>query len=393
MEILKGRVDCLPEETGYDSSRITALNEHFQRLIEKEMIWGTQYTISHKGKIIASASMGKGSPVDDVPMKPDTVFRIASITKTFTTVAIMKLVEDGYIRLDTAVGDLLPAFSKPPFSGITLWHLLTHTSGLYPDGDCYPDEDIPEGWDLIDAMSKIVEKDEEFDWVKATLTTGLRRPIGAEWMYNTMGFVILGKIISDITGMSAEAYIEKTIVQPLGMKDTSFDVTKEMAERFFPRNQRHKERLQSIIDGTYVKEDAGSIWEKIPSTGGGMNSTTGELIKFANMMLGMGRLGDVRILGRKAVEKITTYQLKNVPDYCWGSNEPNRAFGVGFDMRKGPGFTYSEGSYFHEGYGACAMYIDPVEQLAATWFVPWNKVGWAADALFNVQNVIWSGII
>ena len=52
MEIIKGRVDCLPEETGYDSSRITALNEHFQRLIEKEMIWGTQYTISHKGKIM-----------------------------------------------------------------------------------------------------------------------------------------------------------------------------------------------------------------------------------------------------------------------------------------------------------------------------------------------------
>ena len=393
MDILQGMVDCRPEETGYDSSRITALNEHFQRLINKEMIWGFQYTISHKGKVIANAATGKGSAVDDIPMKPDTVFRIASITKTFTAVAIMKLVEDGYIRLDTRVGEIIPAFTEPPFTTITIWHLLTHTSGLYPDEDCYPDETIPQAWSLIDMMSKVAEDKADFDWVRTALTTGLRRPIGAEWMYSTIGFVILGKIISDISGMKAETFIEKYIIQPLGMKDTAFDLTKDMASRYFTRSANNKEYVQSVINGTRIDEDVNTIWSKIPDTGGGLSSTTNDLTKFANMMLGMGRLGNVRILGRKSVEKITSYQLHNVPDKCWGSDMSDRAFGVGFDMRRGPGFTYSEGSYFHEGFGASAMYIDPVEQLAASWFVPWNKSAWSPDPLFNVQNIIWSGII
>ena len=86
MEVFKGKVDCLPEETGYDSSRIEALNAHFQRLIDKEIILGAQYTISHKGKIIANASLGSGSRISPAKMQPDTVFPIASITKLFTNI-------------------------------------------------------------------------------------------------------------------------------------------------------------------------------------------------------------------------------------------------------------------------------------------------------------------
>ena len=95
------------------------------------------------------------------------------------------------------------------------------------------------------------------------------------------------------------------------------------------RNEREKQILADYIAGKPLpNEDAGSFWEKVPSTGGGLRSTTSDLIRFANMTLNGGCLDNARILGRKTIEVMTTQQLKNVPDYCWGSNEPDRKYGA-----------------------------------------------------------------
>lgn len=393
MEVLKGKVDCLPEETGYDSSRLDALNVHFQKLIDKEIIFGAEYTISHKGKIIANASLGRRSSLSQEKMQPDTVFGVASITKTFTTVAIMQLVEDGYIRLGTKVSEILPQFAEAPFKDITVWHLLTHTSGLYPDGGCFPEVAPKMAWQLIEDASRIWNGEGEFDWVKAGISGGLRQPVGTHWQYCSFGFAVLGEIITRVSGTFANNYIEEKILKPLGMGDSGFNLTKNMAERMYVRHERDKKYLDSIIAGTLKDEDEGNFWDKIPSTGGGMKSTTNDLMRFGNMMLGGGRLGDVRILGRKTVEKITTSQLQNIPDYCWEANEPDRCYGVGFDMRQNPNYTYSIGTYMHEGAGASTIVIDPKEELVAAWFVPWDKGEWCPDPLYNVQNIIWSGIM
>lgn len=132
MNVISGKIDCKPIETGYDESRIEMLNKRFGEMIDKKIIHGAAYCISHKGKVIAHGALGRNNGMGtDTPMRPDTVFGIASITKTFTATAIMQLVEDGYIRLNTPVGEILPQFAEKPFDGITLWHLLTHTSGIY----------------------------------------------------------------------------------------------------------------------------------------------------------------------------------------------------------------------------------------------------------------------
>lgn len=117
------------------------------------------------------------------------------------------------------------------------------------------------------------------------------------------------------------------------------------------------------------------------------------MIRFANMMLGMGQLDGKRILGRKTVEKMTSSVLARTPDYCWGAEEPDRKYGIGFDRREGPGFLYSKGTYMHEGAGSCSLVIDPAEQLAAAWFVPFRPGEWYAEGLWNVSNIIWSGLI
>lgn len=390
MKIENGKIECLPKETGYDASRIDALNKHFESLVKKEIIYGAQYTITHKGKIIANASLGGNSKFTPKPIMPDTGFRIFSITKIFTAVAIMKLVEDGKIRLDTKVSEIIPQFACAPFSTITLWNLLTHTSGIYPDGGCYPDKFPLEWFDLIDIAGKAWNKKGTFDWITTTLQHGIKKPVGSAWMYASVGFVYLGEVISRVSGMNVHKYIEENILKPLNMTESGFTLNKKQIDNLFCREEFEMQMAKEMLKPE-SKQDL--VWSKIPRTGGGLYSTTLDLVKFGNMLLRNGNLNGNRIIGRKSIEKMTTIQLHNIPDDCWGGNDPDRQYGIGFDMRNRLATSYSEGSFFHEGYGACCLSMDPKEDLCAAWYVPWNKVEWCADGLYNAQNVIWSGII
>jgi len=394
----QGKTDCQPSEVDYNEQRLDVLNGHFQRLIDDGEIQCATYCLSRRGKIFAHGAVGKKSfrKEDDTPVQPDSVRWIASMTKTFTAVSIMKLVEDGVTRLDVPVGEILPHFNTPPFNAITLFHLLTHTSGLHGDPGCFENKYQATYWEHIGrAYALHKNKDKEFDWLAAALGTigsGLRVKPDTEWAYCSFGFVVLGAVIEKLTGIHAHKYIEDNICKPLGMKDTSFDLTPDRAKRFIVTDKKMEKDMNDIINGTYKPR---WVAEKlnIPRTGGGMDSTACDMIRFANMTLGGGTLDGVRILGRKAMEKMTSFSIHNKPNYCWGNNEPEKLYGIGFDMRNGPAFTFSQNTYNHEGAGASAMYIDPQEELAAVWFVPFAKEGWWDRALFNVQNVIWSGLL
>lgn len=389
----QGKTDCQPIEVKYDSSRLDVLNDHLDKIINDGEILCASYCITRKGKVIAHNGIGKQSYKDDdnrtVPY--NAIQYIASITKTFTAVAVMKLVEDGKLRLDQPVAEILPQFSKPPFNGINLFHLLTHTSGMHPDGGCFPNEPVISPWGLIENGYKNYKpEDGEFDWIAASLTNGVRTAPDKEWAYCTFGFVILGAVIEKITGIKAESYIEENIAKPLGMADTTFSVDKSKKDRWIIQYEHWYKALYGNDD----KEKADDFWSKIPRTGGGLNSTAYDLTLFGRCMMNKGTLNGVRILGKKAVEAMTTLAIHNTPDYCWGANVKSRGYGIGFDMRSGPAFTFSEGTFNHEGAGACSFYVDPKEELVVAWIVPYaDDSGWHPNALWNVQNIIWSGII
>ena len=392
----KGKLDCDPIEVGYDKSREEVLLRHFEKMMERDEIQCASYCVARKGKIILHGAVGPRSFEEGCtePLHVDTVHPIYSITKCITGVAIMKLVEDGLARLDTLVGEILPQFAKPPYDKITLFHLLTHTSGMKADEGVFEDAYFIGPWEFIEEANKHAKKGEEVDWIAQGLRAGMTKLPGKEWQYCTFGFVILGAVIEKLSGQFANDYIEEHILKPLGMKDSGFTISKDMASRMIYRDEKKKQQMQEIEEGKRSGyDDEGTMWENVPDTGGGLYSTPYDLVWFGNMMLGNGRLGDVRILGRKTVEKMTAYSLHNTPDHCWGANEPNRQYGVGFDMRKGVGFHYSEGTYMHEGYGACSLIIDPVEEMVAAWFVPFQNDQWYAHGLYNVGNIIWSGLI
>jgi CubicO group peptidase (beta-lactamase class C family) len=234
----QGKTDCKPDEVGYDESRLQTLNKHLQGLIDDGELQCASYCISRYGKIFAHGAIGPKSykPEDTTPLSPDCVNYVASITKIFTAVAIMKLVEDGVTRLDVPVGEILPQFNTPPFNGVTLFQLLTHTSGMHADGGCYDNKYQISYWDHIEAaFERHKKEDGEFDWIKAALSTignGFRVKPDTEWAYCSFGFVILGAVIEKLTGINAHKYIEVNICKPLNMKDTSFEITADMAKRF-----------------------------------------------------------------------------------------------------------------------------------------------------------------
>ena len=394
----QGKTDCKPSEVGYNENRIEAVNKHFQRLIDDGEIQCASYCVSRKGKIFMHGAVGKRSfkKDDATPLSPDCVNYIASITKVFTAVAIMKLVEDGVTRLDVPVGEILPQFNTPPFNGVTLFQLLTHTSGMHSDDGCFENKYQSSYWKLIDDAYKLCDPDKknEFDWLAAALGTigsGFRVKPDTEWAYCSFGFVVLGAIIEKLTGVHAHKYIEDNICKPLGLKDTAFSLTAEKAKRYIVTDDELEKYVNDTINGTYKPQ---WISEKlnIPSTGGGMEGTSYDINRFGNMVLFGGTLDGVRILGRKAVERMTTI-VSALPNFTWNAKEKERYYGIGFDMRNGPAFTFSQGTFMHEGAGACSLYIDPKEDLVAAWIVPFAKEGWFSRALFNVQNIIWSGVM
>lgn len=394
MAVIIGRTDCLPEEAGFDSSRIDKLNERLEDMISRRVIHGAAYCISRKGKIIAHAAAGRGCAADDgIPMQPDTVFSAASLTKVFTATAVMQLSEDGLLNLNDPVSTVLPQFREKPFSDIRMIHLLTHTSGLYPDGGCFSESAPGTSWQLIENAARLSS---DADWIAAGISAGLRRPVGSEWMYCSFGFALLGEIVARVSGMDAQEYINDKILAPLGMKDSSFYPSKELAARMFCRSAEEKQYLSEIVSGrTDPKAKRGDIWDKIPKTAGGLFTTVGDLARFGDAFVFGGRLGGVRLLGRRSVERMSRVQLKNVPDYCWGANEQDRQYGIGFDIRRTPWFSYSDRTIMHEGAGASSLDIDLDEQLTAAWFVPFDEGagGWSSEPLYNVQNIIWSGLI
>ena len=393
-----GKTEITPSEVGYDEGRIETLNNHFQSIIDDGKIQCAMYCLTRHGKVFAHGAVGKKSyrADDNTPASPDNVRWYASITKVMTATAIMKLVEDGHIQLNTNVAEILPQFDTPPFNFINLLHLLTHTSGLHADGGCFPNKYQHSYWSLISAMfdRHDKEKDGEFDWITAALSTigsGVRTKPGEEWAYCSFGFMILGAVIEKLTGLHSHDYIMQNIISPLGMKDTCFDITPDLARRMIVDNERSEKWINDMINGTTTPDK----WDKLklPGTSGALNGTAYDLTRFGNMFLNGGNLDGVRILGRKTVEKMTSKQIHDLPSYTWGANGTLRSACAGFELRTDQPFIVSPSTFSHEGAGAASLYIDPEEDMVAAWIVPYtDHREWISKALFNALNVIWSGL-
>lgn len=385
MILQTGAIEETPELVGYDSSRIGALNNHLWKMIDDKRLMGASYCIMKNDKLIANNALGYNSYKRELGglMKPDTVMRVASVTKFVTMVAIFKLVEDGYLRPDEQMSRYIPQMEKEPFQDIRIAQILSHSSGLPFGSD---EKTNPYAY-----ISKCKKGD---DWIEAGLKAGVTCKPGEQWIYSTFGYLLLGALIHNVTGLKAEEYITKNILEPLGMNDTSFNPGPELGKRHLIQFEDSEEEISNMIQGVKDRNEENSIWNDVPQTGGGLHSTSIDLSKFARMLCNGGRLGNTRILGKMAIEKMRTQYLFNVPDYCWGSNNKNRLYGMGPDLRRGDAIITSPEFFFHEGWGYLSVTVDPREKLSAVWLVPYTDGNvWYPESLLNVKNIIWSGLI
>jgi CubicO group peptidase (beta-lactamase class C family) len=376
-----------PEKVGLSKERLDRISAWIQGDVDKGVVPGAVVMVLRKGKIAYYEAFGYRDKEKKIPMTRDSIFRIASMTKPFTSLAIMMLAEEGKIQLPVPVSRYLPEFKdlkvgvekKDPATGktelvletptreVTVLDLLRHTSGI-----------------TYGFIGKSMVKDRyneagvsDRNQTNAELVTKLSKlPLqyhpGTTWDYSHSTDV-LARIVEVISGVEFDTFIAERIAKPLKLTDTGFWVegVERQARIAEPQidpstGQRHP----WVFDATKKP--------KLFSGGGGLVSTARDYARLCLMFLNGGILDEVRLVSRKTVEHMTSNHIP--PGYksaypvqmqiAWlsPSLETGQGFGLGFAVNCEPGLSPlpgSKGDYYWTGIYGTSFLIDPKEQLIA----------------------------
>ena len=379
-----------PEAVGLSTERLSRIDKAMEAHVAQQKIAGGVTLLARHGKIAHLGTYGMMDVETGKPMTPDTIFRIASMTKPITSVAVMMLYEEGHFRLHEPVSNFIPAFKEmhvlppedtedsaepiPATRQITIWNLLTHTSGLTYHwnerlGQQYNDASITHG--LLQDESTLDEK------MKILATIPLLYQPGAEYEYG-LSIDVLGYLVEVVSGMSLDAFFSERIFKPLGMKDTHFFIPETKRERIATVYERTKDgpimrkSQEPTVDGLVIYST--DYPYKGPRTyfsgGGGLVSTAPDYVRFAQMMLNGGKFNGVRLLSRKTVELMTSNQLANM-DVDFG-------FGLGFSVVRDKSDLRDIGSVGTFGWGGfffTNFFIDSQEQMIGIFMCQLHPTG------------------
>jgi CubicO group peptidase (beta-lactamase class C family) len=385
-----------PEDVGLSSERLARITNFFQGEIDKGAIPGATLLIARDGKSAFFQSLGYQDREKKVPMKPDAIFRIFSMTKPITSVAVMMLAEEGKIDLlapvyrylpefkDVKVGleKIDPATNKPALAledsqrQMTVQDLLRHTSGLVygPFGNSLVHQ-IYNQSNLFDSNQTLAE------FVTKLSKLPLAHQPGSAWEYG-MSTDVLGRMVEEVSGMPLDRFVENRITKPLGMHDTAFYLSAAQAPRL----------AEAQIDPATGKRPAASSVETLTkekqkwfSGGGGLLSTAHDYARFCQMLLNGGELDGVRLLSPKTLAVMTSDQIPpGIPRSGYEDTAPTlelgQSFGLGFAVRTDVGhspLSGSVGEYFWAGAFGTYFWVDPQEKLFAVMMVqmPFEQSG------------------
>ena len=381
-----------PEKLGLSKEKIMAMENFFkEKYIQNGKLAGIQTLIARKGKVIHFKSTGLRDVENNKKIEKDTIFRIYSMTKPITSVALMQLFEQGLFQLADPVAKFLPEFrdpkvfvagsyphfmTRPAERDISIRDLLTHTAGL-TYGFHYR-TNIDHAYRKVWSGPRGENTDFSFppldleNFSKSIASLPLEFDPGDKWNYS-VATDICGRLVEVLSGMTLDAYFTKNIFKPLKMKDTGFYVPKNKINRFascYERTPKEYLRLQ----------DAGSKasgYSSMPlhlSGGGGLVSTTEDYYNFCQMLLNGGSFGGKRLLSRKTIELMTSNHLHENQDMVTmgseGSFSEIRYKGVGFGLGFGVNIDLADtqnsgsiGSYNWGGAASTFFWIDPKEEL------------------------------
>ncbi len=382
-----------PETVGLSPERLARIRPVMQRFVDEGKFAGILTLIARHGQLAHVESVGQRNLATGQPLTSDTIFRIYSMTKPITSVALMMLYEAGELLLTDPVATFIPAFGDPqvfrglgalewrlePARPITIRDLLTHTAGLSygffadlpiearyqaihnvtdfnQEPSLYP-TDLP--------MSELVEK-----WAQIPLA---HQP-GSRWRYS-VATDVLGRVIEVISGQTLGEFFRTRIFEPLGMHDSGFRVPAHKVDRFAAMYTHEPGGLREIDGSSNSPFTRPRLLE---SGGGGLVSSAGDYWRFAQMLLNGGELAGERLLSRKTIELMRSNHipaaqlpLRNGDDIFAGEG-----FGLGFGVIIDPAASqlpWSLGSYYWGGAANTTFWIDPRENLIGllmTQFMP-----------------------
>jgi CubicO group peptidase (beta-lactamase class C family) len=370
--IRNGPLDCSPEDVGYNPKKLELLDQHYMNLIKLQKIQCAGYLLSLGGKVFAWKSLGNLSYTDDQePLLPQSIRKMYSITKFFTAIAIMQLVEEGYIYLGQKVAEILKEFDTPIHKDITVFHLLTHTSGVYADPGYFNEPYTRDWYEYLPGKG---------NWIENVLAGPLHNQPGEAWNYSSAGFSFLGEIVTRISKIPYEQYVLDKITLPLGMNSTMFNIPESLHDNVCVTAEWEEKGLRNPSERDGMP----------PRAGNGLYSSMYDLWKLGQMMLQKGTFQGKRILSRKSVEMMTRNQLTTEHAYMWSANIKNYRFGLGLGLNDA--CLVSPGTYSHEGYALSGLYVDPQEQFVAAFMAPPRGSSWLPEAILNTRAIMWSGI-
>jgi CubicO group peptidase (beta-lactamase class C family) len=361
----------VPEELGLSSERLERIDTAMQRYIDQELVAGIVTLVARRGSVVHLEKLGMQDIETSKPMELDTIFRIYSMTKPITSVALMMLFEQGLVRLADPVSKYIPKFKKVKVwvnegefadltREITVHDLLTHTAGLSYGG--YEETHTP--------VDKLYDQADVFN-TDMTLQEMMRRiadlPLvhqpGEVWRYSVATDVV-GRLIEVISDMTLADFLDEKILRPLGMEDTAFSVPADKMGRFATLYGMTEKGALEVID-TVVGGDYVTL--RLHAGGHGLVSTAADYLRFAQLVLNRGELNGVRLLGRKTMELMTTNHIPpTLLPLEMVDPWPGFGFGLGFrvllDVPQA-GVMGSVGSHGWAGWASTYFWVDPQEQL------------------------------
>lgn len=374
------------EAAGMDPARLRRIDEHLQqRYVGPGKISGCQVAVVRRGTVAHHSVLGLADRERNTPVAEDTLWRIYSMTKPVTAVALMSLYERGYFQLTDPVARFIPEWSDlevaergpdgerrlvDPARPMQVRDLLMHMAGIgYGrdnadlDGESIGRRDRTGPLRLDHDLEAMVDR---------LAQTPLRFHPGRHWLYS-LGLDVCGRLVEIMTGRRLDQFMAEEIFAPLGMVDTAFHVSPEQADRFAACYGRNARKELVLVDdpreSTYLQPPT------FLAGGGGLVSTMADYLRFCRMLLGGGELDGRRVLGRKTVELMTINHLPGngsmaefaLPGGYGEVGFDGMGFGLGMAVSQGPaatGVIGSAGEFMWGGAASTLFWVDPAEELA-----------------------------
>ena len=351
-------VPCLLRPAFADEPKLPGIGAAMQEMVAKHEIAGAVTVVVAKGKVLHVESTGFADVAAKRPMAPDTLFWIASMTKPITGAAILMLQDDGKLNVADPVAKYLPEFAslKTPSgkpANLTITQILTHTSGLGEAG----------GQAAKDAKTLS-------DLVPLWLAAPMQYEPGAKWKYTQSGINAAARIVEVVSGQTFDAFLQKRLFDPLGMKDTTFYPTDAQRARLASAYAKNKDT--GSLDPVPPRADFGTRGRP-PQGNGGLYSTAPDYARFCQMLLAGGTLDGRRYLSADAMKFLSTPQTGDLPtgffqNDTFGNRGANYGWGIGTCVLRKPhegvAEVLSPGSFGHGGAWGTQAWCDPVRGAA-----------------------------